>query len=39
MASSIFSIILFSGVFALACCIISLLDHSQKGQVLYRLKR
>jgi hypothetical protein len=31
------TIVVFSGLFALACCIISLVDHSQKGQVLFRL--
>jgi hypothetical protein len=28
---------LLSGCFALACCIFSLVDHSKKGQVLFRL--
>lgn len=37
MSSSYFSIIILSGLFALACCILSLLDHSQKGKVLFRL--
>lgn len=31
------TIVVFSGLFALACCIISLVGHSQKGQVLFRL--
>ena len=31
------SIVLFSGLFALACCVFSLVDHSKKGQVLFRL--
>lgn len=30
-------IILFSSLFALACCILSLVDHFAKGQVLFRL--
>lgn len=31
------TIVVLSGLLALACCIISLVDHSQKGQVLFRL--
>ncbi len=32
-------IILFSGLYALACCVISLIHPSKKGQVLFRLWR
>ena len=31
------TIVFFSGIFALACCVLSLVDHSKKGQVLFRL--
>ena len=37
MDSSLFSIILVSGLFLPACCILSFCDHSKRGQVLYRL--
>ena len=39
MNASLASLMLVSGVFALACCILSLFDHSKKGQVLFRLWR
>jgi hypothetical protein len=39
MAPSLISIILFSGFIVAACCIHSLLDHSKRGQVLFRLWR
>ena len=39
MATSIFSLVCFSGFFTLACCVFSLVDHSKKGQVLYRLQK
>ena len=31
------TIVVFSGLFALACCVFSLVDPSKKGQVLFRL--
>jgi hypothetical protein len=37
MNSSLISILLFSGLFTLACCICSLVDPSKRGQVLFRL--
>jgi hypothetical protein len=37
MNPSLASIVLVAGLFTLACCLLSLLDHSKKGQVLYRL--
>jgi len=39
MTTSLISIVLFSGLLTLACCIYSLMDHSKKGQVLFRLWR
>ncbi len=39
MDYSLITIILFSGLYALACCVISLVHPSQKGQVLFRLWR
>jgi hypothetical protein len=33
------SIVIFSSLFTLACCIYSLVDHSKKGQVLFRLRK
>jgi len=39
MDSSLLSFLLASGFFAIACCVLSLLDHSKKGQVLFRLWR
>jgi hypothetical protein len=39
MDASIFSVVCFSGFFILACCIFSLVDHSKKGQVLFRLRK
>jgi hypothetical protein len=38
MDASLFSVVCFSGIFALACCLASLIDPSKKGQVLFRLK-
>jgi hypothetical protein len=38
MDAPLFSVVFFSGLFALACCLASLLDPSKKGQVLFRLK-
>jgi hypothetical protein len=38
MEAPLFSVVFFSGLFALACCLASLLDPSKKGQVLFRLK-
>jgi hypothetical protein len=37
MDSSLASIVLIADLFTLACCLLSFLDHSKKGQVLYRL--
>lgn len=37
MNASLFVSICFSGLFVLACCIFSLLDHSKRGKALYRL--
>jgi hypothetical protein len=33
------AIILLFGLFTLTCCILSLVDRSRKGQVLFRLKK
>ncbi len=38
MNASLFSVVCFAGLFALACCLFSLIDPSKKGQVLFRLK-
>jgi len=37
MDFSLMFIMLFSSSFALTCCIFSLVDHSKKGQLLFRL--
>ncbi len=37
MSASLFSVVFFSGLIPLACCLASLLDPSKKGQVLFRL--
>ncbi len=39
MGTPFFSVICLSGLITLACCICSLVDHSKRGQVLFRLKR
>jgi hypothetical protein len=39
MSAPVVSIVCFSGLFTLACCIYSLVDHSKKGQVLFRLRK
>jgi len=33
-----FAIVCGMSLFTLSCCIVSLLDHTQKGQVLFKLK-
>ncbi len=35
----LFSVISFSGIYILVCCIFSLCDRSRRGQVLYRLHK
>lgn len=33
------AIVLLFGLFTLSCCVISLVDRSQKGKVLFRLRK
>jgi hypothetical protein len=35
--STSFIIVCVAGLFTLGCCILSLMDHSKRGQVLFRL--